>query len=108
MCKPTVIARKGNICVTQCTNCKMVNIWNKAVLISFGFEQFHSFVEITKELNFDDYFEYAPDGQEIVVLATPHPDISLVFNREDWFNFFSALVEAEYMQQIYNMVHSSS
>ncbi len=105
MCRPTVIARKGNIAVTQCTNCKMVNIWNKGVLISFTFNQFSSFVEVTKDLEFDDYLESSPDGMEIVVLATPHPDISLVFTRDDWYDFFTALTEADYMLQIYKMVH---
>lgn len=105
MCKPTVIARKGNITVTHCVNCKMVNIWNKGVLISFTFQQFSSFVEATKNLEFDDYLESNPDGSEIVVLATPYPDISLVFTRDEWYNFFAALTEASYMQQIYKMVH---
>lgn len=106
MCKPTVIARKGNIAVTQCVNCKMVNIWNKAVLISFTFSQFSSFVDLTNDLDFDDYLETSPDGLEIVVLATPYPDISLVFTREEWHNFFAALAEATYMQEIYRTVHS--
>jgi len=106
MCKPTVIARKGNIAVTQCVNCKMVNIWNKGVLISFTFSQFSSFVDVTRELEFDDYLESSPDGAEIVVLATPYPDISLVFTREEWYNFFAAVAEATYMQEIYRMVHS--
>jgi len=105
MCRPTVIARKGNITVTQCVNCKMINIWNKGVLISFTFQQFHSFVEATRELDFDDYLECSPDGTEIVVLATPYPDISLVFTRNEWISFFVALSEASYMQQIYSMVH---
>ncbi|SEB09672.1 hypothetical protein [Pedobacter hartonius] len=106
MCTPTVIARKGNIAVTQCVNCKMVNIWNKSILISFTFSQFSSFVDVTSELEFDDYLESSPGGEEIVVLATPYPDISLVFTREEWYNFFAALAEATYMQEIYRMVHS--
>jgi hypothetical protein len=105
MCKPTVIARKGNIAVTRCVNCKMINIWNKGVLISFTFQQFSAFVDVTRELEFDDYLESSPDGAEIVVLATPYPDISLLFTREEWYNFFAALAEASYMQEIYRMVH---
>ncbi|WP_142528922.1 hypothetical protein [Pedobacter westerhofensis] len=84
----------------------MINIWNKGVLISFTFSQFSSFVDVTNDLDFDDYLESSPDGTEIVVLATPYPDISLVFTREEWYNFFSALAEATYMQEIYRMVHS--
>lgn len=105
MCKPTVIARKGTVSVSQCINCKMVNIWNQGVLISFSFQQFDAFIDATRNLEFDDYLEESPDGVDIVVLATPYPDLSLVFTRPEWFNFFAALHEASYMQQIYNMVH---
>lgn len=106
MCKANVIARKGNISVTQCVNCKVVNIWNQNVLISFSFEQFHAFINATKGLQFDDYLEISPDGAEVVVLATPSPDMNLVFKRQEWHDFFAALTEAAYMQEIYKMVHS--
>ncbi|TDQ09443.1 hypothetical protein [Pedobacter metabolipauper] len=105
MCKPTVISRKGDICVTQCVNCKIVNIWNRGVLISFSFEQFHAFIGATNGLEFDDYLEYSPDGVEVVILATPYPDLSLAFTRVEWYEFFAALNEAAYMQQIYQLVH---
>lgn len=50
--------------------------------------------------------EYAPNGTEVVILATPHPDISLSFTRIEWYEFFGALHEAEYMQKVYQLVHS--
>lgn len=106
MCKPTVISRKGNVSVTQCVNCKMVNIWNKNILLSFSFQQFHAFINATRDLDFDNYLEKSPDGINVVILATPYPDLSLVFKRQEWDDFFAALNEAAYMQQIYQMVHS--
>jgi len=106
MCKPIVISREGDICVTHCINCKVVNVWNKSVLMTFSFEQFHAFINATRELEFDDYIEYHPDGTEVVILASPFPDISLAFTRVEWHEFFSALYQAAYMQQIYQIVHS--
>jgi len=106
MCKPRVISQKGDVSVTECLNCKIVNIWNRGMLISFSFEQFHAFLKATRDLVFDDYLEYAPNGTEVVILATPHPDISLAFSRVEWYEFFGALHEAKYMQQVYQLVHS--
>jgi len=106
MCKLTVISKKGDVSVTQCLNCKMINIWNKSTLISFSFEQFHAFIRATENLKFDDYLEHTPDGTEVVILATPYPDISMVFTRVEWYEFFQALYEARYMQQVYQLVHS--
>lgn len=106
MCKPTVITQKGDISVTQCLNCKMVNIWNRSVLISFSFEQFYAFIKATQHLSFDDYLEHTPDGTEVVILATPYPDISLVFTRVEWYEFFNSINEAAFMQQVYQLVHN--
>ena len=105
MCKPVVIARKENIVVTHCVNCKIANIWNRGMLISFSFQQFDAFIKATENLKFDDFIEQSPDGTPIVVLATPYPDISLVFNRKEWGDFFDALHEGKYMQEIYSLVH---
>jgi hypothetical protein len=84
----------------------VVNIWNHSVLIGFSFDQFHAFIASTKDLRFDDYLEISPDGIEIVVLATPSPDMNLVFKRQEWHDFFAVLKEAAYMQEIYKIVHS--
>ena len=105
MCIPRVISSKGDVTVTECQGCKMVNIWKRGVLMTFSFEQFHEFILATKDLEFDDYLEYHPDGTEMVILPTPFPDVSLAFTRAEWYEFFLALNEAEYMQQIYRLVH---
>lgn len=106
MCKPIVISREGDICITHCPNCKIVNIWNRSMLMTFSFEQFSAFISATKHIKFDNYLEYHPDGYEIVVLATPFPDISLTFTRVEWYAFLTAMQQAAYMQQIYQIVHS--
>ncbi|MBB5634410.1 hypothetical protein HDE68_000295 [Pedobacter cryoconitis] len=105
MCKTTIVSREGDVCVTHCLNCKIVNIWNKGVLVAFSFEQFDAFLKATKDLVFDNYIEYNPDGIEVVILATPFSEVSLVFTRVEWDEFFAALKQAAYMKQIYQMVH---
>jgi hypothetical protein len=104
MCKPTVISSKGEVMITACRGCKIVNVWKKGVLMTLSFEQFHAFIRATRDLKFDDYFEYHPDGTEIVILASPFPDISLAFTRVEWYEFFSALHDAEYMQHVYELL----
>lgn len=105
MCNTTILVQKGNISITECRNCKVLNIWRAGVLMNFSFSQFDAFNHSTQKLNFDDYLETAPNGNEIVILSTPFPDISLVFTRDEWEIFFAAIQEAVYMQQIYSLVH---
>lgn len=106
MCKKTIIAQREGVVITQCVNCKTVNIWKTGLLMRFTFDQFDQFAEITSRIEFDDYLEYAPDGTEIVILSTPCNDICLMFTREELANFVNAIEEAIYMQNIYKLVHN--
>jgi len=105
MCKTTVLSQNENITIAQCNNCKVLNIWRCGVLMNFSFDQFDLFYASTKKLQFDDYAENTPDGKEVVILSTPFPDISLVFTRVEWFEFFLKIEEALYMKQVYEIVH---
>lgn len=105
MCKTTVLAQNDNITIAQCDNCKVLNIWRSGVLMNFSFDQFDAFHIATKKLQFDDYLETNPDGREVVILSTPFPDISLVFTREEWTEFFIKIDEALYMKRVYELVH---
>ena len=72
--------------------------------MTFTFEQFNAYVDATKGFKFDDFIELHPDGYDVLVLATPFPDISLIFNRVEWSEFLAALEQAAYMQMVYGIV----
>ena len=74
--------------------------------MNFSFEQFNAFYRATKMLEFDNYLENRPDGKEVVILSTPFPDISLVFTRHEWREFFEKMEEATFMQKVYELVHN--
>lgn len=105
MCKKTVIAQIKSVTITQCVNCKVVNIWKTGLLMKFTFEQFDEFAKIASRIEFDNYLEYAPDGTEIVILSTPCNDICLMFTREELYHFSNAIDEAIYMQNVYRLVY---
>lgn len=67
--------------------------------------QFERFYEGTKNLIFDELVELSPIGLGVVVLSTPYPDLSLVFNRQEWEQFFGALDEANYMLSVYQLIY---
>lgn len=106
MCKTTVLAQNENITIAQCNNCKVLNIWRSGVLMNFSFEQFDSFYLATKKLDFDQYLENHPAGEEVVILSTPFPDISLVFTRLEWREFFIKIDEALFMKKVYDVIYN--
>lgn len=105
MCNTNILAQSQNIIISQCKNCKVLNIWRTGVLMNFSFEQFDAFHAATKKLHFDDYAERHPNGDEVVILSTPFPDMSLVFTRDEWQEFFVKIDEALYMKRVYELVH---
>jgi len=46
-----------------------------------------------------------PNGDDRLVLRTPHSDINFSFSLEEWDNFHEAMEEAIYMQNIYQMMY---
>jgi len=105
MCQKTIIAQKSAITITQCVNCKVVNIWKTGLLMRFTFAQFDEFAAIARLIEFDEYLASAPDGREVVILSTPCNDMCLMFTREELTDFTSAMDEAVYMRSIYQLVH---
>lgn len=108
MCKTLLLSQKENIIIAQCCNCSVMNIWRDGVVMNFSFQQFDAFYLSTRKLNFDDYLEIRPDGQEVVVLSTPFPDISLVFTRQDWQLFVEVMEEATFMKRVYELLNQES
>ncbi|WP_199118476.1 hypothetical protein [Pedobacter sp. ASV28] len=106
MCEKTIIANSGDIQITQCNHCRMINIWKPGVLLSFSYTQFFEFVNVAKQLNFDKYHEFGPDGNRIVMLSTPFPDLCLKFSRAELYDFIHAMDEAVYMHKVYEIIHS--
>ena len=76
----------------------------RSLLLNFSPEQFRSFKNFTAKLEVEQSLFPFPDGEERLVLRTPHSDICMVFSLDEWEQFQQAMEEAEYMMQIYELV----
>jgi hypothetical protein len=104
MCQSQILSRKGPVVVSQCLECKTLNIWHHNLLLTFTPGQFKAFKDFTAMLDVPDCTFPFPDGEERFVLRTPHIDISFTFSLDEWGDFQAAMEEAEYMQDIYNLL----
>jgi hypothetical protein len=105
MCKPIELYNSYNVQINQCISCKEINLWRKEALLKFSIEQFDIFAAAIKKINFSEFSEWSPCDEEILILATPAPDISLVFSQKDWTRFTEAINQARYMQKVYELIH---
>jgi hypothetical protein len=105
MCQTQVLSRKGNITISQCMECKILTLWLHHLLLNFSPEQFNTFMDFTSKLDVEQSLFPFPDGEERLVLRTPHQDICFSFTLDEWDNFQVAMEEASYMKDIYQLIN---
>ena len=104
MCETIILSKIGATTISQCMDCKILTLWTRTLLLNFSPEQFVSFKNFTANLEVDQSLFPFPDGEDRLVLRTPHSDICMTFSLDDWDNFQQAMEEANYMREIYNLM----
>ena len=74
-------------------------------MLTFSPKQFLAFKKFTESPDFNQSFYHFPDGEERLVLRTPNSGICFSFTEDEWTNFYAAMEEAEYMQEIYQLIY---
>ncbi len=105
MCQTIVLSKKGPATISQCMECKTLTVWLRHLLLNFSPAQFRSFKEFTSKLDVEESLFPFPDGEERLVLRTPHADICFTFSLAEWEDFQAAMEEAEYMQGVYELMY---
>lgn len=105
MCQTIVLSRKGPVTISQCMECKTLTIWLRNLLLNFTPQQFSSFKAFTSGLDAEQSMFPFPDGEDRLVLRTPHNDICFTFSLTEWEDFHAAMEEAEYMQGVYELMY---
>lgn len=74
-------------------------------MLTFSPNQFSAFKKHTESPDFNDSFYLFPDGEERLILHMPNSDICFSFTEDEWANFYAAMEEAEYMQEVYQLIY---
>ena len=104
MCETIILSKNGAATISQCMECQKLSLWMRSLLLNFSPEQFRSFKNFTAKLEVEQSLFPFPDGEERLVLRTPHSDICMVFSLDEWEQFQQAMEEAEYMMQVYELM----
>jgi hypothetical protein len=104
MCEAKTLSKCGVTMVSQCLQCKTINIWHNNVLLNFTPQQFVDFRKFINDLDFDDRSHPFPDMMDRAVLKTPVEHINFTFTLEEWEDLKEAMDEALYMQKIFDLI----
>jgi len=80
-------------------------VWQKSYVLTFSAVQFQFFLEEIRAKVGNEEFLSFPDDEERMFLPTPALEILFTFTKEEWYNFTSALEEANYMREVYQLLH---
>lgn len=105
MCEAKILSQRGATMISQCLQCKTVNIWHNNLILNFTPQQFIDFRNLTRELDFDDRSLPFPDQQERAVLKTPVEHINFTFTMDEWDDFLEAMDEGLYMQKVFDLIN---
>lgn len=103
MCQSVKLAIKGNTCISYCSKCKFHYVWQKSYVLTFTSFQYTYFLdEIRSKIGNEEFLAF-PDDEERMFLPTPAAEILFTFTRDEWCDFTSALEEAAYMREVYQL-----
>ena len=104
MCQSITLTTKGNTCISYCNKCSYHYVWQKSYVLTFSSFQYACFLdEIRSKIGYEDFVSF-PDDEDRMFLATPAPEILFTFTKEEWVNFTTALEEANYMREVYDII----
>ena len=104
MCEAKTLSQRGISMVSQCLQCKTMNIWHNNLLLNFTPQQFTDFRKFINDLDFEDRSHPFPDMQDRAVLKTPVDHINFAFTEEEWKDLKDAMDEALYMVKVFDLI----
>jgi hypothetical protein len=62
MCEAKTLSQRGVTMVSQCLQCKTINVWQNNLLLNFTPQQFADFRQFIADLDFDERSHPFPDA----------------------------------------------
>jgi hypothetical protein len=104
MCEAKTLSQRGITMVSQCLQCKTINVWQNNLLLNFTPQQFADFRQFIADLDFDERSHPFPDRMDRAVLKTPVDHINFTFTLAEWEDLKDAMDEAMYMQKVFDLI----
>ena len=104
MCQLRILGRKGNCCIMECVDCRNVYLLYKDVSVTITSYALKRMADCVQQIEFGDYCVEMQDGQQRIVVNTPHPHVHFNLSDEDFESLKIALWESACMQEVYELL----
>lgn len=106
MCKTELLSIHGDTIINGCPLCQSYYLWHQNLMLSLDQKAFQDLAHMMDHLYKRDQYLDFPDGNQRVVLETPHADIRFIFTKEELITFRKAMEEARYMLEVYQLMRT--
>ncbi len=106
MCMTAILTQQGSHTISHCVNCQTLFIYFNQLVLSFKPIQFEVFCDSVNDVSFEHCAVPFPNGEDKVVIRSPHEDIRFAFGIEEWFCLVNLVNEAKLMLQVQQLLGS--
>lgn len=104
-CQPHILSQGPHFSITHCKRCERIGLCYKNLLIGYGHEEFSKFVENYSKIHFDDHAVYFPDESARIIIKTPHKDIQINLDFQEFMELKNALQESTLLLKAYELIN---
>ncbi|UXX81071.1 hypothetical protein N7E81_08155 [Reichenbachiella carrageenanivorans] len=103
-CKPHILSQGPYLSITNCACCKRVGVLYKNLLIGYTHKEFSTFVKNYSRIDFEAHAVYFPDDSTRIIIKTPHQDIQLNLDYQEFCELKNGLQESALLLDAYQLI----
>ncbi|WP_422361434.1 DUF6686 family protein [Reichenbachiella sp.] len=105
-CDPNILSHGPNFSITNCACCRRIGLYYKNLLIGYTHKNFNKFVENYSKIDFEDHAVYFPDESARIIIKTPHKDIQINLDFQEFTELRGILQESKLLLEVYDLIKS--
>lgn len=103
-CDPHLLSQGTHFSVTHCARCERIGLYYKNLLIGYSHKHFNKFVANYARIEFEDHAVHFPDESARIIIKTPHKDIQINLNYQEFIELRRALHESKLLLEAYELI----
>ncbi|WP_139793809.1 DUF6686 family protein [Reichenbachiella faecimaris] len=103
-CDPHILSQGPHFSLTHCDRCQHIGLYYKNLLIGYSRKHFARFVENYSKINFNHHAVYFPDESARIIIKTPHKDIQINLDFQEFTELKNLLQESALLLKAYELI----
>lgn len=103
-CEPHILSQGPHFSITHCKRCERIGLYYKNLLIGYTLKHFSKFVANYSKIEFNDHAVSFPDESARIIIKTPHKDIQINLDFQEFIELKKLLQESRLLLEAYELI----